>query len=196
MSNDTLHGQGGADVLYGGAGDDILSIGDTTFHRIEGGSGTDTLQLTGSNFSINLSNLGERVRGIEQIDLTGSGNNTLTLTQLDVLNLSDSSNRLLIQGDIGDVVVLTESGWQYQGVQAVGTDTYYSFSKDNAHLLIQETAMGGEFLYDFSKQQSVWDNTMISTLQDMQLIAFEDGKAIDFNWSQVASNINLVSHFF
>ncbi|NBS66729.1 MAG: hypothetical protein EBT33_20770, partial [Betaproteobacteria bacterium] len=60
--NDTLTGAGGADVLYGGRGDDTLIInasnitalgtnsGNTSqaIARIDGGSGTDTLQITDS----------------------------------------------------------------------------------------------------------------------------------------------------
>ena len=109
--NDTLIGNGGADVLRGGQGNDTFQISDFTFQMIVGGTGRDTLRLDGSGLTLNLTTLADnRLQGIEQIDITGSGNNTLTLTKLEVLNLSDESNTLLVQGNAGDVVNIGR-GW-------------------------------------------------------------------------------------
>ena len=44
--NDILLGNGGADVLIGGHGNDLLSIGDTTFRRVNGGTGHDVLAFS------------------------------------------------------------------------------------------------------------------------------------------------------
>jgi Ca2+-binding RTX toxin-like protein len=46
--NDTLIGNGGADVLIGGQGNDTLIVSDNTFARIDGGNGSDTLELAGA----------------------------------------------------------------------------------------------------------------------------------------------------
>jgi hypothetical protein len=121
--NDTLNGGGGADVLYGGMGDDVISATDNAFLRIDGGTGTDILKM---GFSLNLGGLGDsKLQGIEIVDLTGGGANTLSLTALEVLNMTESKNMaltsstyqaahvLVVTGDSGDVVDWTDSGWSY-----------------------------------------------------------------------------------
>jgi VCBS repeat-containing protein len=116
--NDSIAGGGGADAFSSGAGDDAIHLGapdssDSSFLKINGGSGFDTLILDGSDMTLNLSapGTGSRVMGIEQIDLGGSGNNALTLNLRDVLNISDTSNRLFVTGDAGDSVTSLGQGW-------------------------------------------------------------------------------------
>ncbi len=188
--NDTLTGNGGADVLYGGAGDDnllinasniselIASLGagnDTNqLARIDGGSGVDTIVLSGSGLLLDLTaianqggsspNSSSRIESIECIDLTGSGNNTLTLDVKDVMDMAgmnsfnnangwldgsynlaaggtnranpEQRHQLIIDGNAGDVV--NSSGWG----TAVGTvihngDTYNVYNQgDYEQLLI------------------------------------------------------------
>lgn len=112
QGDDLLHGAGGADVLRGGQGDDILGVTDLTFRRIVGGRGLDTLRIEASGLSLDLSAIPDvRITGIEQIDITGSGNNSLTIGNVrEVLNLSDTSNRLIVRRDLGDTVNIG-SGW-------------------------------------------------------------------------------------
>jgi methionine-rich copper-binding protein CopC len=120
--DDILLGGGGADVFYGGAGNDVIVIPDLAFRRIDGGSGVDTLQVSGSNINFNLANFHNRIFGIETIDITGSGNNNLTLGALDVRNLSDTSNTLKIIGNAGDTLHFG-TGWIDGGI-AGGFHTY------------------------------------------------------------------------
>ncbi|MES2264890.1 MAG: Ig-like domain-containing protein [Pseudomonadota bacterium] len=138
IGNDMLTGGGGADVLYGGAGDDIITVSDLTFQRIDGGAGSDTLALAGAGIGLDLANLRNRIAGIETIDLTGSGNNTLTLTVLDVLNLSDTSNRLVINGNAGDSVSAAE-GWIDDGT---GVNAGYHTYHLGTAILLVGTAVG------------------------------------------------------
>ncbi len=122
QGNDTMTGGGGADVFHGGEGNDIVTVSDLTFQLVDGGTGTDTLALSGSGITLTLSALRGRIEEIEVIDLTGSGDNTLVLTVLDVLNLSGSSNTLKVDGDAGDAVIIG-SGWADGGTSG-GYRTY------------------------------------------------------------------------
>ena len=120
---DVLDGGAGADVLYAGAGNDTL-VWDAADLRVDGGYGSDTLRLAGTGVTLNLDNLsGSQLRGIESIDVTGTGGNTLTLNVQDLLNLSDTSNTLTVIGDLNDALVAT-GGWG-TGVN-VGAVTQYT----------------------------------------------------------------------
>jgi hypothetical protein len=96
--------------------------------RIDGGRGIDTLALSGSDLVLDLNqvanpaggapNGGSRIDGIEIIDLTGTGNNTLWLSAAEVLDLvgfnafEDTGRRqLMVKGDAGDEVELIDGGW-------------------------------------------------------------------------------------
>ena len=135
QGDDTLIGNGGADVLYGGEGDDVLAIGDATPTRLKGGTGSDTLRLDGSGMTLDLTAVSDlKIESIEQVDLqAGAGAHTLTLNQLEILNISDSSNTLTVLGNGSDTVYFG-FGWTSQGV-AGGFET---FTQGAATLVIQE----------------------------------------------------------
>ena len=135
QGDDTLVGAGGADVLLGGAGNDTLRIADLAFARIDGGSGIDTLAIAGAGIALNLAAIANtRLQNIEAIDLTGTGNNSLVLSALEVLNLSSTSNALKIDGNAGDSVAFGDSGW-VQGANAAG---YTPWSNGQASVQIKD----------------------------------------------------------
>jgi Ca2+-binding RTX toxin-like protein len=137
LGNDLLVGGGGTDVLIGGAGDDTLVISDLNFRRISGGSGTDTLSLDSFGINLDLSAISNnKITGIEQIDLTGTGDNSLTLNQLDVLALSDTTNQLIVTGDVGDAVTSTGQGWTLDSTTTLNGILYNQYILGAATLLV------------------------------------------------------------
>jgi hypothetical protein len=134
---DMMVGLGGADVFRGGAGGDQVTIADATFRDIDGGSGEDTLALSGG-FLLDLVGIADgRIFGIERIDLVaGSDANSVALSASDVLNLSDSSNTLTVEGDAGDTLYL-EGVWEL-AEDGDGYDTYVDSTTAAARLIVDQ----------------------------------------------------------
>ena len=141
QANDTLAGGGGADVLLGGQGDDTAFVSDLLFRRVDGGRGTDTLSLVGSGLTLDLAAIPDnRIRGIERVDLSGDGSNSLVVGTLqEILNLSDTSNRVTVLRDIDDSVDIG-SGWTEIAPQVVDDVTFRVYEQGAATLLVQEAA--------------------------------------------------------
>ncbi|BBL73132.1 beta strand repeat-containing protein [Methylomagnum ishizawai] len=136
QGNDTLAGGGGSDIFYGGQGDDLIKVSDLGFRQVDGGGGSDTLALGGAGQNLNLAGFRNRIDGIEKIDLTGGGDNTLTLLKRDLVNLSNTSNTLQVNGNAGDHYHFSDAGWtQKADVTLVGV-TYHVFDNGAAHLLL------------------------------------------------------------
>ncbi len=132
--NDTLLGLGDADIFHAGAGNDDIKISDLNFAQVEGGGGEDVLHLTGSNLNMNLANEGDKISGIETICLYGTGDNTLTLTAVDVLNLSDATNTLEVNGNAGDLIVGLSNSWIDGGISPNGY--FHTYTQEDAVLLV------------------------------------------------------------
>ena len=136
--DDSLRGGSGADQLHGAAGNDRLYY-DADDSRIDGGAGDDTLIISGSGVNLDLSSVaGSLVTGIEELNLTGSGNNSITLSADDVLAMSPTSNIVMLTGNAGDSVI--SSGW----VLDVGESevehghTYNTYTSGLATLLVDD----------------------------------------------------------
>ena len=144
--NDTLNDGDTAKVVLGGAGDDVLATeatGANAFLRFDGGAGEDTLCLDGSGLSLDLTELPDaRLASIEVIDLTGSGDNRLTLSRLDLLALSevraDGKATLRVDGNAGDRVTANDEGWARGSDGTIAGTTYRVFENENARLLVAE----------------------------------------------------------
>ncbi len=119
QGSDTLVGTGGADVIRGGEGEDVLAVSDSTFRKLVGGRGMDTLRLDGSGITLDLTAIADnRISGIEVIDIRGSGSNTLILDRRCVLNISNESNTLMVLATADDAVNIG-SGWTFDGLHSV-----------------------------------------------------------------------------
>ncbi len=141
--NDQLLGGGGADVLYGGSGDDVITVTSTDFARVNGGNGNDTLKLSGSGLTLDLTTLANnKLRNIEAIDIRGNGANTLVLNTLEVLNITQGSNpdhtanTLRVRRDANDTVTMG-TGWVLGANTTVGGLTYQVYTQGAARLLLE-----------------------------------------------------------
>jgi hypothetical protein len=130
--NDSMIGNGGADVFEGGAGNDYIRVSGLGFESIDGGAGRDILGLGGSGLNLNLTDMGDKISGIETIYLYGSGDNTLTLTAADVRNLSNTSNTLKVNGNAGDQIAVLDDGWKDGGIHS----GFHTYTNDGAVLLV------------------------------------------------------------
>jgi len=134
LGDDTLTGGGGADAFQGGAGDDLIEVSDMTFRRADGGAGEDTLALSGAGQELDLANFANQILGIEVIDLTGSGGNSLTVTAERLLALSDTSNRLIVKGNANDFVF--SGDFVTDGTREVDGVIYSAYVEGQALLLL------------------------------------------------------------
>ena len=136
---DTLVGEGGNDQMFGGHGDDVLVYDAADTLLVDGGEDVDTLRIDGSGEALNLTQVADSVYlNLERIDLTGTGDNSLTLSLTDLLALGDGSNTLTVIGDAGDTVAATDGGWVSGGALDVGGIFYDSYSNDIATLLVDQ----------------------------------------------------------
>jgi Ca2+-binding RTX toxin-like protein len=125
LGNDELSGDIG-DVLNGGAGDDVFNFAGAGNNKIVGGSGFDTLKVSGLNF-LSLAELNQtahygEITGIEQIDLTDGVAIELMLTPTDLLQMSNEQHEFYIVGDNQDQVAIGD-GWTQGSNQTIdGTD--------------------------------------------------------------------------
>jgi hypothetical protein len=146
--DDVLIGNGGADVLRGGAGDDDILIADTGFARIDGGLGYDALKIDGAGVTLDLTAIGDtKLTGIEEVNLNGSGGNSVTLSVADVNAASDTGTMTII-GNSNDSVITTDT-WEFFGAENVDGETYHRYESQ-----FGETTLFVELDVDASGLQS------------------------------------------
>lgn len=123
---------------------------------INGGGGIDTLKLTAGSQVLDLTVYRDKVKSIEIFDITGTGNNTLTLALQDVLNNGGvdlfhqgdkHTTQLMVMGNAGDKVNLSDKldgmdfgDWAANGSITSGGVVYqvYQHSTIDAELLVQQ----------------------------------------------------------
>ncbi len=141
---DTLTGGGGLDAFHGGAGDDRLVAGDLAFRLVDGGTGTDTLALAGSGLSLDITNVlaAAKLDGIERIDLTGSGNNTLAVNALAVLGgigaVTGGRHVLAVEGNAGDTVAFDTGLWSSTGSFTDSNGTFDRYVLGSAEVDVEQ----------------------------------------------------------
>ncbi|WGK55889.1 Ig-like domain-containing protein [Pantoea sp. SS70] len=132
------------------------AVDEFTDHPITGSeTQVDTLQLTGKDQLLDLSQHKAEIQSVEIFDIRGSGDNTLKI-DLDALLhygekdlfIEDGKTQLMVNGDAGDVVQLKDilpegsdiSEWQHQqGTVTVAGVEYEVYSHgDDAELLVQQ----------------------------------------------------------
>jgi hypothetical protein len=125
-----LDGRAGDDKLSGHEGNDIL-VWDAADSEVDGGAGTDTLLVEGADAALDLTAVDNATySGIEVIDIGGSGDNSLTLALDDVIDFSDTTDALTIDGDAGDTVTVTSGSWADEGREG----DYNIYTSDAARL--------------------------------------------------------------
>ncbi len=128
--NDTLLG-GELDEFHGDAGDDLIRV-DTAYHfLVDGGSGYDTVRIEASDFL--LENF--LFSGVEAIDITAPGENSVVIDSNYATNLSAHAETLRIDGD-GDDQVLAEGGFVLTGTNTIDGALYDRYVLGQAVLLV------------------------------------------------------------
>jgi Ca2+-binding RTX toxin-like protein len=140
--NNTLNGSGGADTLRGLGGNDTI-IWDAVDTQVDGGAGTDTLRINGAGQVLNLQSVAnDKILNVEVINITGSGNNSLTVNLEDVLELSSTTNTLRVDGNAGDSFQRGD-GWTQGANQIIGANSYFRYTQSGATLLVDTDISAG-----------------------------------------------------
>lgn len=113
--------------FLGGNHDTSLAVGDLQLLNgnavdltFDGQGGHDRFRLLEQDQSLDLTTLATgRLQNVEAIDITGSGDNVLTLTAQKVLDLSTTTDTLVVQHDVGDTVNYGD-GWEVEMPELVG----------------------------------------------------------------------------
>ena len=183
QGNDTLNGIGGVDVLYGGQGDDLVTTRDFTFQRIDGGRGDDTLRLLGAGLLMDLTQIPDnQLTGLEQIDITGNGDNQLVIGNVrEVLRLSDTSNQLIVHRNAGDTVTIG-TGWTEGTPRVMGGASYRTFTQGAATLLVLNPVpildLNGTNDVGSDFQANYREDDPPATIVDTDLLVQDDGNLV------------------
>ena len=140
--NDTLDGGAGADVLDGGAGDDriVYDAGDLA-SNVTGGSGVDTLVVSGNVLptSFNLSAQGFEAAEQNQVDAGGQSWSSIQKiytpgwTLLQQTTINDDASKVIVDFDLGNTQSYAS---QLTYFDTVGHIDFYDVNKDDGSRVI------------------------------------------------------------
>jgi len=95
----------------------------------------DTLEVDG-DIDLGAGNL--TLSNFEVLDITGTGDNTVTLLAADVISMTDSNDTLVIEGNAGDSVTSSEA-WTANATQVYNGITYNAFDNGGGTTLLVNT---------------------------------------------------------
>ena len=138
--NDTAVGNGGADAFSTGAGDDVIEVISTDFFKVDGGTGVDTLRLSGNYLSLDLASMApEVIKNIEHVDL-GNNNNQLWISKYAVLALSSETNQLYVHGGPTDQFFVAEAdSWIQSGEVQYQGSSFTRYVNISAEVFVENT---------------------------------------------------------
>ncbi|MFG6429183.1 VCBS domain-containing protein [Roseateles sp. LYH14W] len=196
QGDDILYGLGGADILRGGAGNDTIGISDLNFALIDGGTGIDTLRFVGNGIHLDTTGYaGASLRSLEKIDLTGDGDNSLTLNYIETVYLMErqlssaygTNVVLTVDGNAGDTLTL-EGPWAVMGSDA----TYTTYALDGLYMKVDT---------DITRIVSSWTVPYQGATIDLLALpagfrssTVTSGRALDTAQGQYISNIGDVNN--
>ncbi|MBE9193820.1 FG-GAP repeat protein [Synechocystis sp. LEGE 06083] len=138
QGDDQIYTKGGLDVVYAGPGDDWVSVSDTYFRRLDGGTGFDILALqgyNGQNWDITTLSPGLRLQNFETIDIRDYGANQLTLNSLTVTNLSSNNTLVVLMDESGDSLQLS-SDFSADGTIYQYGQRFYQYKSNNSAAVV------------------------------------------------------------
>ena len=167
--DDVIHGNGGADVMYGGAGNDSFNLTQNNIDqltrgvsssgrlaRVDGGGGIDTLALSGTGVSLDLTQIANsRLQSIEKINL-GVGNN-LKVAWSDIQNMSAMNlfNKATGWTGLGDGTV------SYHQMVIDGQQSKVDFTNDGGGWV--KTTSASNFITNTSETYDLYTNASQAT---------------------------------
>jgi hypothetical protein len=158
QGDDQIFTNGGLDVVYAGPGDDLVTVSDTYFRRLDGGTGLDVLEFdsyNGQAWDLTILAPGVRLQDFEVLDIRNYGANTLTLNALTVTNLSSDNTLFVLMDDVDNLVLSAD--FKLGGTTYQYGDKYYQYTSDTsaAKVLVNQAKAPTYNALDTNKPASI-----------------------------------------
>lgn len=145
--DDTLIGNDGDDILYGDAGNDsIIYVGNADI--VDGGADIDTVYFSSNDAIVNYDLSTISLSNIEIIDITYTAAQTISLSLQDLLDITDSNNHLIINGNSNDIVNFTDANWTQGTDQSLDDITYSVYTSGAGTLLVESSINNPDIIYN------------------------------------------------